>query len=227
MSTVLEGWRNTLDKVPAEVKPYFQFQDNITAQNGLLFKGEHLIVSTKLRKEWWKRSVCPILISRVVFDEQPGMNAEFKIPSHQGLGKRSVRISSYLTSATTWSLWSTTLLSLRWVSSIRQIPELLLRSWKCSLGNTEFRRSILTMDCNMLLQSLQSLQVLALSKYYYLSTESTKLQKGWVKVSENIMRKEVHAKFDPYLTLRKLVHPQCKSCSAGEDTISYHCQVNN
>lgn len=78
MSTVLEGWRNTLDKVPAEVKPYFQFQDNITAQNGLLFKGEHLIVSTKLRKEWWKRSVCPILISRVVFDEQPGMNAEFK-----------------------------------------------------------------------------------------------------------------------------------------------------
>lgn len=40
------------------------------------------------------------------------------------------------------------------------------------------------MDCNVLLQSLQSLQVLALSKYYYLSTESTKLQKGWVKVSE-------------------------------------------
>ena len=51
MSTVLEGWRNTLDKVPAEVKPYFQFQDDITAQNGLLFKGEHLIVSAKLRKE--------------------------------------------------------------------------------------------------------------------------------------------------------------------------------
>ena len=51
LSTVLEGWRNTLDKVAAEVKPYFQFQDDITAQNGLLFKGEHLIVSAKLRKE--------------------------------------------------------------------------------------------------------------------------------------------------------------------------------
>ena len=167
------------------------------------------------------------VISAVRTSQHSLKNCWCPMKSHQGLGKRSVRISSYLTSATTWSLWSTTLLSLRWVSSIRQIPELLLRSWKCSLGNMEFRRSILTMDCNMLLQSLQSLQVLALSKYYYLSTESTKLQKGWVKVSENIMRKEVHAKFDPYLTLRKLVHPQCKSCSAGEDTISYHCQVNN
>ena len=36
----------------------------------------------------------------------------------------------------------------------------------------------MTMDCNVLLQSLQSLQVLALSKYYYLSTEFTKLPKG-------------------------------------------------
>ena len=26
MSTVLEGWPSTLDEVPAQVKPYFQFQ---------------------------------------------------------------------------------------------------------------------------------------------------------------------------------------------------------
>ena len=106
------------------------------------------------------------VISAVRTSQHSLKNCWCPMKSHQGLGKRSVRISSYLTSATTWSLWSTTLLSLRWVSSIRQIPELLLRSWKCSLGNMEFRRSILTMDCNMLLQSLQSLQVLALSKYY-------------------------------------------------------------
>ena len=51
MSVVLEGWPTTPDEVPAEVKPYFQFRDEITAQNGLLFKVEHLIVPAKLRKE--------------------------------------------------------------------------------------------------------------------------------------------------------------------------------
>ena len=51
MSVVLEGWPSTPDEVPAEVKPYFQFRDEITAQNGLLFKAERLIVPAKLRKE--------------------------------------------------------------------------------------------------------------------------------------------------------------------------------
>ena len=55
MSTVLEGWPSTPDEVPAEVKPYFQFRDEITGQNGLLFKGERLIVPAKLRKEMMER----------------------------------------------------------------------------------------------------------------------------------------------------------------------------
>lgn len=55
MSTVLEGLLNTLDEVPAEIKPYFQFRDEITTQNGLLFKGERLIVPTKLRKEMMEK----------------------------------------------------------------------------------------------------------------------------------------------------------------------------
>lgn len=57
MPAVLEGWPSILDKVPAEVKPYcdFQFQDEITAQNGLLFKSECLIVLAKLRKEMMEK----------------------------------------------------------------------------------------------------------------------------------------------------------------------------
>ena len=51
MSSVLEGWPSTLDEVPAQVKPYFQFRDEITAQNGLLFKGE----PANLRKEMMER----------------------------------------------------------------------------------------------------------------------------------------------------------------------------
>ena len=84
MSTVLEGWPSTLDEVPAQVKPYFQFRDNITSQNGLLFKGERLIVPAKLRKEMMERVHSSHLgtegclrRAREVF-YWPRMNAEFK-----------------------------------------------------------------------------------------------------------------------------------------------------
>ena len=49
--TVLEGWPSTLDKVPAEFKPYFQFEDEMIAQTSLLFRGERLIAPAKLGKE--------------------------------------------------------------------------------------------------------------------------------------------------------------------------------
>ena len=84
MYTVLEGWPSTPDEVPAEVKSYFQFRDEITAQNGLLFKGERLIVPAKLRKEMMERVhssnlgiECCLRRAREVF-YWPRMNAEFK-----------------------------------------------------------------------------------------------------------------------------------------------------
>jgi len=55
MSTVLEGWPNTLNEVPAKIKPYFQFRDEITVQNGFLLKGKRLIVPDKLRKEMMEK----------------------------------------------------------------------------------------------------------------------------------------------------------------------------
>ena len=83
MPAVLEGWPSILDKVPAEVKPYcdFQFQDEITAQNGLLFKSECLIVLAKLRKEMMEKVHLGIegclRRAREVF-YKPCMNAELK-----------------------------------------------------------------------------------------------------------------------------------------------------
>ena len=70
ISTVLEGWPSTLDKVPAEFKPYFQFEDEITAQNSLLFRGERLIAPAKLRKKKWERSIRPILVLRAASTSQ-------------------------------------------------------------------------------------------------------------------------------------------------------------
>ena len=51
MATVLDGWPQSQAEVPQKVKPYFQCRDEIIAQNGLLFKGDRLIIPLKLRKK--------------------------------------------------------------------------------------------------------------------------------------------------------------------------------
>ena len=55
MSTVLEGWPSTENRVPQEIKSYFCCREDITVQNGLLFKGERIIVPSQLRKEMMGR----------------------------------------------------------------------------------------------------------------------------------------------------------------------------
>ena len=55
MSTVLEGWPSTENRVPQEIKSYFCCREDITVQNGLLFKGESIIVPSQLRKEMMGR----------------------------------------------------------------------------------------------------------------------------------------------------------------------------
>ena len=84
--------------------------------------------------------------------------------SHQRIGQRLVQICSCLTSVTTWLLLTIILLSSRRICLRKitwQIPELSLRSWKCSLAAMEFWKLSfwLTMQPNMLVQSSQSLQV--------------------------------------------------------------------
>ena len=55
MSAVLEGWPSTEDGVPQEIKSYFSCRAEITVQNGLLFKGERIIVPSQLRKEMMEK----------------------------------------------------------------------------------------------------------------------------------------------------------------------------
>ena len=74
--------------------------------------------------------------------------------------KRLAQICSCLISATTWLLLIILLLPSRWISLTWQIPELLLR-WEVENAVQPARNSwnSLTMDHNLILQSLQSLQV--------------------------------------------------------------------
>jgi len=55
MSTVLGEWPSTEDGVPQEIKSYFSCREDITVQNGLLFKGKRIVVPTQLRKEMMEK----------------------------------------------------------------------------------------------------------------------------------------------------------------------------
>ena len=48
---VEQGWPEKQEKIPKEIKPYWNFRDEITCMDGMLFKGDKLIVPAKLRPE--------------------------------------------------------------------------------------------------------------------------------------------------------------------------------
>ncbi|MCG7875843.1 MAG: RNase H-like domain-containing protein, partial [Candidatus Thiodiazotropha endolucinida] len=50
-ATVLEGWPQKKDECPSEIRPYWNFRDEITFVEEMLFKGHKLIVPKSLRKE--------------------------------------------------------------------------------------------------------------------------------------------------------------------------------
>ena len=49
-TTIREGWPDKRDKVPLEVQPYFNHRDEITLHDGLLFKGNRIIIPPELRR---------------------------------------------------------------------------------------------------------------------------------------------------------------------------------
>ena len=49
--TILHGWPDNKSNVPECVHPYFDFQDELTVQDQLVFKGAQLVVPVAMRKE--------------------------------------------------------------------------------------------------------------------------------------------------------------------------------
>lgn len=45
------GWPDTKDEVPHSIQGYFHFRDELSAQDGLVLKGERLVVPKSLREE--------------------------------------------------------------------------------------------------------------------------------------------------------------------------------
>lgn len=52
---ILEGWPTTKEELPQDAKQYWTYRDELSVQDGLIFKGERLVVPKSLRKEMLKR----------------------------------------------------------------------------------------------------------------------------------------------------------------------------
>ena len=50
-TTIREGWPETKDHLPVKIRDYFPFREELTLQNGLVFKGERLVVPASAREE--------------------------------------------------------------------------------------------------------------------------------------------------------------------------------
>ena len=84
MKVILQSWPDDKSSVPALALPYFNQRDELTAQNGIIFRGECVVIPTKLR-EVMKQKVhsshmgteaCLRRARECLF--WPGMSAEMK-----------------------------------------------------------------------------------------------------------------------------------------------------
>ena len=50
-SEILDGWPETKNDLEIELHPYFPQRDELTVQNGHIFKGDRMIIPHKLRPE--------------------------------------------------------------------------------------------------------------------------------------------------------------------------------
>ena len=48
---VTEGWPTRRDRIPADVKSYWPYKEDLSMINGILFKGERFIIPATMRKE--------------------------------------------------------------------------------------------------------------------------------------------------------------------------------
>lgn len=50
-TVVQTGWLDTKEEVPLSIQSYFHFRDELSVQDGLVLKGERLVVPQSMREE--------------------------------------------------------------------------------------------------------------------------------------------------------------------------------
>ena len=54
-NTILQGWPQERKDLPIQLTPYFSMRDELTVQNGLMFRGQRIVVPRGLRPKMRKR----------------------------------------------------------------------------------------------------------------------------------------------------------------------------
>ena len=49
-TVILKGWPDTRKDLPDQVTPYFSYRDELTLHDGLIFKGENVVVPESMRR---------------------------------------------------------------------------------------------------------------------------------------------------------------------------------
>ena len=52
---ILTGWPDSKDHIPAQVIPYFHFRDELSVQDGSIFKGERVVIPQSIQRDMLKR----------------------------------------------------------------------------------------------------------------------------------------------------------------------------
>ena len=84
ITVVMSGWPDYRDQVPVCIRPYFGYRDEIAVHNGVVYKGDRVVIPRDLRKEMLKRihsshqgiEACTRRARDVLY--WPGMSAEIK-----------------------------------------------------------------------------------------------------------------------------------------------------
>ena len=84
IAVIKEGWPDHRDSCPPAVKPFWNYRDELSVMEGLLFKGERIVIPVALRKDMLKRVhighmgmvKCKNRAKEVMF--WPGMNSQIE-----------------------------------------------------------------------------------------------------------------------------------------------------
>ena len=49
--TILDGWPDERESIPAEITAYFSVRDELAVQDGIIFRGQRIVIPTKLRPD--------------------------------------------------------------------------------------------------------------------------------------------------------------------------------
>ena len=82
--TIIQGWPKERKNLPIQITPYFSMRDELTVQDGLIFRGQRIVIPLRLRREMKKKIHSSHLGTESCLRRAreclywPGMSAEIK-----------------------------------------------------------------------------------------------------------------------------------------------------